>query len=323
MIKAQCVPKGKVHGSIGSMRDINCQVLVVPVAAFPHVDGPTELVAYRPNGQWLRAPAAYPLQDVAAQLLTSAGPALVGALPGWDPTPEPVTFVEQQDGVALVFTVAVPMTTPMIGDDLEVSTQPGPGPGWECRVASGAADFTFPVDDPVLAPVLDHWRQALEETTAGFDLLPKYFTTSQLRSIYDAVWGQEQDAGNFHKWIHGQEPKECAEVTPDTITADLEGAGRSYWREPVMADVSIKSAKPSFVGTSPAVVAGGALGGVVGAAVAGAIAGGLVAYQAKRKPGKQPSWFTRTRTGRKRFSALYAPRPKWLVDGVAAKEETA
>ena len=52
---------------------------------------------------------------------------------------------------------------------------------------------------------------------------------------------------------------------------------------------------------------------LAGAAIAGAVAGGLVAYQARRNPGKQPDWYTRVVRERTVLPMLYSPRPAWLV----------
>jgi len=51
---------------------------------------------------------------------------------------------------------------------------------------------------------------------------------------------------------------------------------------------------------------------------AAALAGGRIAYQTQRSRGKQPQWYTRTSPDRRLIKNLYAPRPRWRVDGVPA-----
>jgi hypothetical protein len=166
--------------------------------------------------------------------------------------------------------------------------------------------------------VLNHWRKAVEETTAAFDLLPRYFTTPQLRSIYDAIWGEPQDAGNFHKWVHTDNAGTCAPAHVDEIARHLDAAAQQVWQGTPMESeaprLSMRQLTPALVGTSPLVLGAG-LARLIPVVVAGAAAGGLVAYQNTRNPGKQPRWYARTGHAREVLRDLYAPRPVWLVPG--------
>lgn len=295
------------------MSGIPVDLVIVPVAALPLASANVELVAYRPDGHWISGRLRHDLDRVASELTVRSGPPLLGELIGWHPRVDPITFVETEGGVSLLYSVAVPMTSPLVDARLEANTARMLPEDW-VRIASRSPGFRHPAADPVIGPVLDHWRQLLEETTAAFELLPKYFTTPQVRALYEAVWGQEQDAGNFHKWFHGQHPPVCRAASEDSIRRDIEGVGHEVWgHTPALASVSLRAVAPKLVGTSPAVLIGGAFGSVVGAAVAGAVAGGLVAYQATRRPGKQPEWYTRTREQRGNLTDLYSPRPTWSV----------
>ena len=53
----------------------------------------------------------------------------------------------------------------------------------------------------ILTEAREHARVLLEETDAALDLLPPVFTLTQLREIYDAVWGATLNPGNFIKRV--------------------------------------------------------------------------------------------------------------------------
>lgn len=67
-----------------------------------------------------------------------------------------------------------------------------------------------------------------------------------MRALYEALWGQEQDAGNFHKWFHGQRPDVCESASEESIAKDLEGIGYA------MVSSSADAARPAVAGMSSA-----------------------------------------------------------------------
>ncbi|GAB3077739.1 hypothetical protein GCM10027080_24950 [Pedococcus soli] len=241
-------------------------------------------------------------------------------LPHWRARLERVAFTDVAGELTLIYTAAVPMTTPLMDQELR-ATQPDDVPkDWIDLIGHVRPDSEqeHSTSDAVDLVVLDYWRQQLEETTAAFDLLPRYFTTSQMRLAYEAVWGRAQDAGNFHKWLHDDNQGIAAPANEAQIMKEVDAVARAAWMPSLKSaapGLTMKQVAPKLVGASPLLAMGGALGAVVGVAVGTAAAGGLVAYQSARSAGRQPKWYERTTPSRVILKDLYSPRPAWLVAG--------
>lgn len=55
----------------------------------------------------------------------------------------------------------------------------------------------------ILADGVSYLQEALERTSLATSFLPEEFTISELREVYEAVWGRPLDAGNFQRKITG------------------------------------------------------------------------------------------------------------------------
>ena len=73
----------------------------------------------------------------------------------------------------------------------------------------------------MLADALDWVRAALERTTLATDFLADEFTITELREVYEAVWGRRLDAGNFQRKVTG-----ASGFLEDTGERRIGGRGR-------------------------------------------------------------------------------------------------
>lgn len=53
----------------------------------------------------------------------------------------------------------------------------------------------------ILRRGLEHLRSQLEHTTVATDFCDDFFTITELRKVYEAVWGYELNPGNFHRKV--------------------------------------------------------------------------------------------------------------------------
>lgn len=203
----------------------------------------------------------------------------------------------------------------------------------------------------LLESVLDFWRQSLEETAAALLFLPDYWTMPQLRGIYSAVWGYEQDTAGFARWaITGTSAKtrakgkaapafgaaisshvdltdvserlvqvlEAASATPGEESRGG-GPGADTKERPrvgidykrLVDELRRPAGRTALVGL-PLM---GAAAGLVGALLptnALVAAAARVAYQPNRQ-GQEPAWFRTVadQPDNHRLERLYLPRPGW------------
>lgn len=319
------------------------RVVVVPVSVQQHgwESRPTVVAWPGEEGAWaqdlLEGSAFSTAQGLLAGLLPMSAQLL-------DParlTPQPVTFMEGsqgwEQGLTLLYTVAVPMalSDPETehGDQWVALVRPEPTAKEARRKGRDML-----ADLPYVFEIVDYWRRVLDETAGGLLFLSRYWTKPQLRDIYTAVWGYEQDAAGFTAWAFGGRRSggafskvghrlghpditdELAEALADAAAAvddpDAKAEGRSD-RQTAARTAGSMAAWTALAQTlrSPKAV-GLRLGGLpatVLPAAAVAAAAGMVAYQASARGG-QPSWYTTTTSdpNRYRLKSVYKPRPGWL-----------
>lgn len=73
----------------------------------------------------------------------------------------------------------------------------------------------------ILQDALAWLQRALEHTTTATGLLPDEFTISELREVYEAVWGRPLDPGNFQRKVTG-----TPGFVEDTGSRRIGGRGR-------------------------------------------------------------------------------------------------
>lgn len=223
------------------------QVTVVPVSIKRQSPTEVRLVAFKETDQPDQPWASVILQggehaispvEAAADLLRNLNPLSNRGLSWDDLLPEPVMFHhsdQSPDIVTLVFTAGVPMmwadkeiAAAMRKAQDAVTTQNWM-PRWEHLLFTHSSAFN---KLPYTRAIVEHWRQRLEEQTAALPLLPRYFTMTQLRDVYQAVWGprlprpkdKEQrikpvNLSNFTKWAERAFNVTSREPGPQLLTA--------------------------------------------------------------------------------------------------------
>lgn len=81
-------------------------------------------------------------------------------------------------------------TAPRAGGDAS-------GARW-CEVGAGASRLAFD-HERILADGVERARSKIEYTPLATAFCPPEFTISQLRSVYEAIWGVRLDPRNFHR----------------------------------------------------------------------------------------------------------------------------
>lgn len=89
-----------------------------------------------------------------------------------------------------------PDTRPRAGDDAaEAAWRP-------VRDLLGSRRLAFD-HARILADAVDLVARRLEDTALALRFLPAEFTVSELREVYEAVWGRQLDPGNFQRKVTG------------------------------------------------------------------------------------------------------------------------
>lgn len=300
-------------------------VVVVPASLLPVGEAQLRVVTYRPGGAWLTrtVPDAAQTRDVARELLQQVLP----EDPDFRSTRLESAGVDfSGETPKIVLTAAVRML-PELADPQRLDGDTHPD--WPLLAPWQPVGLAAEVIDDTRALLIAHWREQLERTTAAFDFLPRYFTTAQVRAIYSSIWGEAQNDGNFHRWLHPKLNAEriCKPAPAEMVRSEVEtrlAAGLrtlSDLMPTVMGAASGMAASrqaaaifvDSAVGISPRRMGPMALA-VPAVAAIGAVVGGAVAYQSGRSAGKQPVWYEREDAEREPLAVWYAPKPAKLVE---------
>ncbi|MGH9057925.1 MAG: NUDIX hydrolase [Acidimicrobiales bacterium] len=75
----------------------------------------------------------------------------------------------------------------------------------------------------ILAAAVERLRERLEYSTVAAALCPTEFSVTELRTVYEVVWGRPLDASNFHRKVIGTEG--FLEATGRRVPLDV-GVGR-------------------------------------------------------------------------------------------------
>lgn len=320
------------------------EVVVVPVAVRQHgwEKRPTLMGWPGEDGTWLRVRprdrADGSADRAAQQLLKDAlPPGAEHLLPWEDFRAGRVTFLEEtvagRARLTLLYTFALPMAladpeAPQ-RDRWIPLVKPEPKATEAREVGArmiGEAPHAF--------EIVDYWRRVLEATAGGLRFLSHYWAMPQLRDVYSAVWGYEQDPAAFSKWAVGRRGAlseaikaiKDADLTEELARA-LEGASTASSpdedRQEATHDLRQAATRTATMAAwealtrtlrSPRGVGlklgkGSPLPPTVIAGVAA-----LVAYQASTR-GPAPTWYE-TKVSEPQEHKLerpYTPRPAWLV----------
>lgn len=85
--------------------------------------------------------------------------------------------------------------------------------------------------DEILRDGIERARAKLEYSSLGAAFCPREFTVSQLREVYEAVWGEQLDPRNFHRKV--TKSPGFLEETGATSSAEPGRPAKLYRRGPV------------------------------------------------------------------------------------------
>ncbi|MCM3695946.1 hypothetical protein [Microbacterium oleivorans] len=296
------------------------RVTVVPVALRADEDEqaktPLSLSFFKLDSRWLtEAVSAAPnVIAAASRLLREAVPdeLVAGGRQASDTFRLENAGVDYSSGSPnLLLTAALPIAATELRNQCWTELIP-----WGAAVGDGGQ---LPPLDPVRSAVAMYWREQLTKTTAALDFLPKYFPASQVRAVYESLWGGSQSESNFQRWLTTARDAGgaaiCEEIADTSVREEAQAAfARNLTTAGMATGMTTASAvagawDPKFVGTSGKVSALAGLAVIPAAVVAGALVGSFVSWQRSRVTGRPPTWYRRTVTTRSELKALYAVRP--------------
>lgn len=293
------------------------RVTVVPVVLRPtDEDARTPQMAvsmFKPGGKWLDTTVSDATEalQAARRVLDDAVPARV------DNDPQELKWASRLENAGVVYRFGEPNLTLTAVLPIAAAELSGTTGDWSTLTpwVDGRSTRTQLGDlDPIRAAIISYWRGQLVQTTAALDFLPKYFPTSQVRSVYSSVWGENQADGNFQRWFASARDASEDHVCVGVVDEVVREATQTAFAER-LAGVGFTAAKvatawdPKFVGLSAGVGALAGVGAMPAAVVAGAIVGSLVGWQRAKGTGRPPSWYSRTKTDRVELKTWYPVRP--------------
>lgn len=328
-------------------------VVTVPVSV-REVNGRSTLVALKTaDGRWASVPLATDAPRASAtDLLESLLPVPKTLLPRQSQTPKPVGFGDGFEGspslgadpsLTLVYSVAVPMAMAAElapGSDRWVPLLEPEDTADRARNKGSVMIKRAPDAPQLVEAILGFWRQQLEETACALAFLAEYWTMSQLRDVYSAVWGYQQDPAGFGRWADPEAKGSAfSGLARKCEEADFLDLGTKMTGLLGVASIALGaqqgSAKPEvsdlrkFIGDA-VVRPGGST--AVGVSLSGAsarfipfaksiAAGSLavvaarIAYQPERR-GPEPKWYTNTAQDAPdrplSNGKVYTSRPAWI-----------
>jgi ADP-ribose pyrophosphatase YjhB (NUDIX family) len=96
------------------------------------------------------------------------------------------------------------LPAPVAGTDAAAAAWVPLGPGGAAPVGGGASPGGLAFDhDEILRDAVERARGRLENTPLATAFCGEHFTISDLRTVYEAVWGVALDQGNFHRKVTG------------------------------------------------------------------------------------------------------------------------
>jgi len=318
-------------------------VTLVPVSYRLDDDTPQFVGLGATSEEWARASPPSNARESASELLDSLLPYPAGVLRTGGVTFHcaGVVFDDERDVVDIVMTAGLPHPTTLANCVKVRGT-------WRTLLPSGHER-----PDAVSALIREWWWHAVSERAAALELLPRYWTTLQLRQVYEALWGTSSSADDaaFGKWAalkgHQTWGPAAIQALPDDDTARAEvremivGAIVGTIADKRIDQAEIDEAKQPIrelpthtltpiVSNELALTMGRATGINPAEDIASqvttpwdrGVAAARIACQPVRR-GPAPKWFKTiaSRPAEIYLGKPYAARPQWVVDRIQPDQD--